>query len=225
MGKHEKNLFWPQLFPNPNYILCHSNDKDTWPHLLSLCILPCTCHTTRSTYLVGPYPDIMYIKGATQEQNGPFLPTPNLAVQIIEFTFTHDRFTSQAIKIKQDKYDPFISTIEEQGWLVNPLIIITVEVCRSIHMRKHEITIKIYTYPINSSKDPEKNMQQCHKISNLPHTRQKETRQPRNTTPTTYIRTKIIINAPSKIIPLIARIGNKPYISDKETLNILGPTN
>ena len=37
MGNHRKNLLWPQMFTNPNYTLCQNNDKDTWPHLLSLC--------------------------------------------------------------------------------------------------------------------------------------------------------------------------------------------
>ena len=39
MGNHrkKKNLFWPHIYTNPNCTLCPRNDKDTWPHLLSLC--------------------------------------------------------------------------------------------------------------------------------------------------------------------------------------------
>lgn len=60
--------------------------------------------------------------GASHDQTCPLLPNPNLRVQIIEFTFTHDRFTDQAIKTKRDKYKPLITAIKEQGWKVNPLI-------------------------------------------------------------------------------------------------------
>ena len=36
--------------------------------------------------------DTIYIQGVAYEQNGPLIPTPDLTIQIIEFTFTHDRF-------------------------------------------------------------------------------------------------------------------------------------
>lgn len=32
---------------------------------------------------------------------------------------------TKPLKTKQDKYNPLISAIKEQGWIVNPLIIIT----------------------------------------------------------------------------------------------------
>ena len=57
----------------------------------------------------------MYIQGATQEKTNMFLQTPNLEVQIIEFTFTIDRFTDQAIKPNKTNTTPLISAIEEQG--------------------------------------------------------------------------------------------------------------
>ena len=40
MGNHRKNIFWPLKFQNPNCTLCHKNDRDTWPHLLSMCEHP-----------------------------------------------------------------------------------------------------------------------------------------------------------------------------------------
>ena len=40
IGNHRKNIFWPLKFPNPNCTLCHKNDRDTWPHLLSMCKHP-----------------------------------------------------------------------------------------------------------------------------------------------------------------------------------------
>ena len=40
MGNHRKNIFWPLKYQNPNCTLCHTNDRDTWPHLLSTCEHP-----------------------------------------------------------------------------------------------------------------------------------------------------------------------------------------
>ena len=40
MGNHRKTIFWPLTHQDPNYTLCHLNDKDTWPHLLSTCEHP-----------------------------------------------------------------------------------------------------------------------------------------------------------------------------------------
>ena len=40
IGNHKKNIFWPLKFQNPNCTLCHKNDRDTWPHLLSTCKHP-----------------------------------------------------------------------------------------------------------------------------------------------------------------------------------------
>ena len=40
MGTHRKNIFWPLRYPNSNCTLCRTNDRDTWPHLLSTCEHP-----------------------------------------------------------------------------------------------------------------------------------------------------------------------------------------
>jgi hypothetical protein len=36
----KKIIFWPHTHQNPNCTLCHKNDRNTWPHLLSLCENP-----------------------------------------------------------------------------------------------------------------------------------------------------------------------------------------
>ena len=36
MDDHRENIFWPLKLQNPNCTLCHKNDKDTWPHLISM---------------------------------------------------------------------------------------------------------------------------------------------------------------------------------------------
>ena len=38
----------------------------------------------------------------------------DLTIQIIEFTFTHDRFLDQAIQTKEDKYNLLVNTIGAQ---------------------------------------------------------------------------------------------------------------
>jgi hypothetical protein len=36
----EKNILWPLTHQHPNHTLCHKNERDTWPHLLSICEHP-----------------------------------------------------------------------------------------------------------------------------------------------------------------------------------------
>ena len=40
MGNHRKNIFGPLKYQNPNCALCHKNNRDTWPHVLSMCEHP-----------------------------------------------------------------------------------------------------------------------------------------------------------------------------------------
>ena len=171
-ANHRKNLSWPHTHTNPNCTLCQMNDKDTWPHLLSLCnnkflkslriarhnvdahqvtnllksnlctrhltlinagnqhgnhqkntimpwILSCTRNTTRCECLAKLRPDLVYIHGAAFEQNGPLIPTPDLTIQIIEFTFTHERFLDQSIQTKEIKYNQLGDAIRAQGWNIS----------------------------------------------------------------------------------------------------------
>jgi hypothetical protein len=37
MGNARKHIFYPTIFPNINYTLCHIQSIDTWPHLLLAC--------------------------------------------------------------------------------------------------------------------------------------------------------------------------------------------
>ena len=48
-------------------------------------------------------PDIVYIEGIAYEKIGALIPTPNLTIQIIKFTFTHDKFLDQAILSKSTR--------------------------------------------------------------------------------------------------------------------------
>ena len=81
-------------------------------------------------------PDIVYIQGVAYD---PLIPIPDLTIQIIEFTFTHNKFLDQAIQTKEDKYNPSINTLRAQGWNIRPLIVITVGVKGAIHTRSVEL--------------------------------------------------------------------------------------
>ena len=78
-------------------------------------ILSCTC-TTRCKCLTKLRSDIVYIQGDAYEQNGSLIPTPDLTIQIIEFTFMHDRFLDQFLQTKEDKYNLLVDAIGAQGW-------------------------------------------------------------------------------------------------------------
>jgi hypothetical protein len=84
----------------------------------------------------------MYIHGAPQEPPAPYTPNPEPTIQPIELTFTHDRYTNQAIKNKQDKYNPLIDAIKAQKWQANPLIVSIARVRSSVQTKKYYITRK-----------------------------------------------------------------------------------
>lgn len=50
MGNHRKHLFWPTKLPTPFCTLCppHTQQRDTWPHLLAICNRP-VIHRLRIT--------------------------------------------------------------------------------------------------------------------------------------------------------------------------------
>jgi hypothetical protein len=90
----------------------HGNHQD---NTIMPWILSCTCNTTQCECLAKLRPDIIYIQGVAYEQNGPLTCTLDLTIQIIEFTFTHDRFLDQAIQTKENKYNPLVDAIRAQG--------------------------------------------------------------------------------------------------------------
>ena len=144
-GNHRKNFFWPRTHQNPNCTLCHKNDRDTWPHLLSMCenpylkglrvsrhdkavhlitqtlqanmntrfftltnagkinnkppdqtipdwLLKCTCPQPPCQCHAKLRPDILCIIGAPKHTQTPMAPSPTTIVQLIEFTYCHDKF-------------------------------------------------------------------------------------------------------------------------------------
>ena len=145
MGNHRKHIFWPNTHQNPNCTLCQRHDKDTWPHLLSLCehphlkrlkisthdkavhlitqtlqanqntrfytltnagrvhntsldrtipdwLLECTCPQTSCQCHAKLKPYIPCIIGAPNQSQTLLKPSPTTTIQLIEFTYCHDRF-------------------------------------------------------------------------------------------------------------------------------------
>lgn len=82
-------------------------------------MLQCTCPSFVQTLCIS--------KGTPKEHSVPYIPTPNLTIQIIEITFKHDKYTIRAIEaknnIKNDNYDPLIEAIKAQGWKVNLFVV------------------------------------------------------------------------------------------------------
>ena len=81
----------------------HSNHQD---NTILPWTLSCTCSITHCECLAKLRLDIVYIQGVACEQNGPLIPTPNLTIQIIIFTFTHGRFLDQSHTNKRRQMQP-----------------------------------------------------------------------------------------------------------------------
>ena len=88
-------------------------------------LLPCTCGQQRCHCNARLKHYLLCIKGLPYQNNPPPSPTANLTIQFIEFTYTNDRFSQEATTNKIHKYQPLIDDIREQGWTVDPLIVIT----------------------------------------------------------------------------------------------------
>jgi hypothetical protein len=137
----------------------HGNHQD---NTIPPWILSCTCISTQCECLAKLRPNIVYIQGIAYEQNGRLLPTLDITIQIIEFTFTHDRFLDQAIQTKEDKYNLLVDTIRTQGWNIKPLIVITAWVREAIHTR----SIKVLENPTSLiKKTMNKHPPNSHQIS------------------------------------------------------------
>lgn len=101
-------------------------------------------------------PNIVYIRGATYEQQSPLIFTPNLTIQIIEFTFTYGRFLDQGVQTKEDKYNPSIMSLEHKikGVIYNR----SIELLKNLNNPKSlikktmkailQIAIKYFTYHV-----------------------------------------------------------------------------
>ena len=84
--------------------------------------MPSKIKTTYSKYTRRPNPHI----------NAPNYHPPH-TVQLIEFTYCHDKFPDQAHTHEHAKYDPLTENIRNQEWKTNLLITIIAGVRGAIH--------------------------------------------------------------------------------------------
>ena len=99
-------------------------------------------------------PDLLCINELPHQSTPPPHPTDNLTVQFIEFTYTNDRFPQDITNNKTQKYQPLINNITQQGWKVDPLIVISAGARRTTHtpsMKQLEQTFKLPQNSINHS--------------------------------------------------------------------------
>ena len=108
--------------------------EQTIPYLFLKCTYPqtkCQCQAK-----LRPY--ILCIIGAHNSTQPSLVPIHALTIQLIEFTYYHDKFHDQTLTHKRNKYDPLINTLQINGWQTNPLVTITVGFRGAIH--EHSIT-------------------------------------------------------------------------------------
>ena len=113
------------------------NTVPTW-------LLPCTCERLRCHCNARFKPDLMCIKGLPHQNTPPTHPTDNLTIKFIEFT--NDRFSHETINNKTLKYQPLINDINQQGWKIDPIIVITAGARGTTHapsMKRLEETFKM----------------------------------------------------------------------------------
>ena len=123
--------------------------------------------------------DILCIIGVPNHTQTPTSPSPTLTIQLIEFTYCHDRFPDQALIHKDIKYDSLLNTIQNNGWKTNPLITVTAGVRGAIHKHSIKLTMNKLTnlkIPKTNHSNPHENYApERHQISHIPFTKQKKT--------------------------------------------------
>jgi hypothetical protein len=91
-------------------------------------LLPCSCNnpTQRCTSNAKLRPDILCIHNHPYNAEPPKEPNQTLTVQFIEFTYCNDKYYSDKIQEKIEKYLGLINDIKARGWNVDRLITLTV---------------------------------------------------------------------------------------------------
>ena len=146
-------------------------------------LLPCTCTTTRCHCNARLKPDILCVIGHPYNSPPPVVPTPDLTIQYIEFTYCNDRFPAETLDRKIAKYQPLINNLTDKGWIVAPLIVLVSGARATTHipsMKALETQLKL---PTTSIKNTFKQIniiatQYAHSI--LIHKRRLENKQPIN---------------------------------------------
>ena len=110
-------------------------------------LFPCTCGLQSCHYNARFKPHIICIKGLPYQSNSPTTLENNLKIQFIEFTYCNDRFSSETITRKIEKYQPLIDNITNKGWNVEPLIVITAGARATTHTPSIKILEEKFKIP------------------------------------------------------------------------------
>ena len=125
--QHSSTPHWPNTTSQQIYLVLHTvqcmelQQQTTW--INSLGMAPQMHIYTHNMPMSSKLrPEIPCIIGAPNQIQTPISPYPALTVQLIEFTYCHDRFPDQALTQKHTKNDPLINIIQNNGWKINRLL-------------------------------------------------------------------------------------------------------
>jgi hypothetical protein len=97
-------------------------------------LLPCTCNTPRYHCNARFKPDLLCVRGIPYQHPPPTTPTSSITIQFIEFTFCNDRFPTNAISRKINKYAPLLHDVQACGWQVALLMVLTARATTTTHI-------------------------------------------------------------------------------------------
>jgi ribonuclease HI len=122
----------------------HENTVPNW-------LLPCNCNnqTQRCQCNAKLRPDILCIRNHPYNAAPPQEPNQILTIQFIEFTYCNDRYSSNKIQEKTDKYAGLINDIKARGWNVDPLITLTAGAIGSTHKNTISEIKRAFSLPKN----------------------------------------------------------------------------
>jgi hypothetical protein len=114
-------------------------------------LLPYSCNnqTQRCQCNAKLRPDILCIQNHPYNTDPPQEPNHTLTVQFIEFTYCNDRYSSDKIQEKTNKYLGLINDIKARGWNVDPLITLTAGARGSTHKNAISELKRTYAFPKN----------------------------------------------------------------------------
>ena len=78
-------------------------------------LLPCTCEQQRCHCNARFKSNLLCIKELQHLNTAPLHPTDRVTIQLIEFTYTNDKFSHDTINSKIQKHQPLINDITQQG--------------------------------------------------------------------------------------------------------------
>ena len=123
------------------YILMNAGTFNDNPqeNAVPQCLLLCTYGLQKCHCNARFKPDIICVKGLPYQAYPPTISESNLKIQIIEFTYSNDRFSPETITRKTKKYQSLINNITNREWNVESLIVITASTRATTHISSMKI--------------------------------------------------------------------------------------